>query len=328
MSRKARFRLWIFGAAAIGLGVVLVMKGPHRGPETWIAGAVLVQDADPAKQAPIPNVAILASDGSNSAVTQSDSSGLFRLNLHRDIWRDRPITLRFRQPDYDPLDLSVQSADRLCVARMTPRAGGQQAEASGPETWLANVRIRYAVTNLTPINVGSMAKTFGAANAGDVACERKLPCSPDRKWKAAAVSRTFDAGEGNQFRNVRCSCIAGPCPFTRIESNRLSRGGRTVEISVLNWSDTATFLFEAEVIHAMPTDIIRQSYPTIFGRNMSFILPATAQGLSIEAEMNGAAIVFPLGPSLGLSWAACNMRTASDDTKLYTCELKAGYRFR
>jgi hypothetical protein len=78
----------------------------------------------------------------------------------------------------------------------------------------------------------------------------------------------------------------------------------------------------------MSIDLIRQSYPTIFGRNMSFILPAMAQGLSIEAEVNGTEIVFPLGPSLGLSWAVCNMRIASDETKLYTCELKPGYAFR
>ena len=61
---------------------------------------------------------------------------------------------------------------------------------------------------------------------------------------------------------------------------------------------------------------------------MSFTLPATAQGPSIEAELNGLAVVFPLGPSLGLSWAACNLQITPDKTKRYTCELKPGYNFR
>jgi hypothetical protein len=97
---------------------------------------------------------------------------------------------------------------------------------------------------------------------------------------------------------------------------------------VRNWSDSTTFLFEAEVIQAMAGDAIHQLYPAIFGRNMSFTLPVAAQGPSIEAELNGTGIVFPLGPSLRLSWAACSMQVAADKTKRYTCELKPGYRFR
>ena len=328
MPRKLKVGLWIMGAAAIAIVLALLMKGPPRALETSVVGAVLVEDADPAKQAPISSVKIIATDGSAVAESQSDSSGFFRLNLQTGVWPDRQITLRFRHPDYDPLELSGQFGNQLCVARMVPRVSGPQPEASGPPSLLANLRVRYATTDITTVNIGSTAKTFEITNVGDVPCNRKLPCSPDRKWKAAAVAKSFDAGEGNQFSNTRLSCIAGPCPFTRIQSNRVSHGGRAVEVSVLNWSDTATFLFEAEVSHAMPTDLIRQSYPTIFGRNMSFILPSTAQGLSIEAEVNGTDIVFPVGPSLGLSWAECNMRTASDETKLYTCELKPGYAFR
>jgi hypothetical protein len=61
---------------------------------------------------------------------------------------------------------------------------------------------------------------------------------------------------------------------------------------------------------------------------MNFTLPATAQGPSIEAELNGAEIVYPLGPELILSWASCNMELRADRTKLYRCELKAGYGFK
>ena len=58
-----------------------------------------------------------------------------------------------------------------------------------------------------------------------------------------------------------------------------------------------------------------------------FTLPAAAEGLSLEAELNGDAIVFPLGPTLFLSWANCQSFVNKDQSKLYRCELKPGYRF-
>ena len=77
--------------------------------------------------------------------------------------------------------------------------------------------------------------------------ERKPPCSPDGKWKASMGSITMDAGEGQQFDNARVSCIAGPCPFTRIETGAIPRPGRKITVTIRNWSDTVTFLVEAEV---------------------------------------------------------------------------------
>jgi hypothetical protein len=326
MIRKSKVGLWIFAAAVVGAAVVLIIEGVRPRFVTFVSGAVLTQDADPRKQAPIPNVEITVE---NSPVTaKSDSSGFFRLELRTGIWPGTEITLRFRHPDYKPLEVADRSADRICVVRMIPQAGGQDAAANGPEVLISDIRVRYAMKNLTTINIGSMVKAFEVVSEGNIPCERVPSCSPDGKWKATANSEPFDAGEGHAFRNARVSCIAGPCPFTRIEAPRFSRGGRIVEVSVLNWSDTATFLFEAEVIHTMPTDVTRQLYPAIFGRNMNFTLPPEAQGASIEAEMNGAAIVFPLGPTLTLSWAACSMQVASDKTKRYSCELKPEYRFR
>jgi hypothetical protein len=77
----------------------------------------------------------------------------------------------------------------------------------------------------------------------------------------------------------------------------------------------------------MLSDVIRQAYPSIFGRAMTFTLPAAGQGPAIEAEVNGVAIVFPLGPDLSLSWASCTLQISSNRAKLYSCELKPGYRF-
>jgi hypothetical protein len=147
------------------------------------------------------------------------------------------------------------------------------------------------------------------------------------KWKAAIGSATLDAGPGKEFRNARLSCIAGPCPFTSIESDDFSKGGRTISASVRNWSDTTTFLLEADVFRSQVTDTIRQAYPVIIDQAMNFTLPASAEGPSIEAKIDGSAIVFPLGPTPVLSWANCSVRTTQDQARLYWCALKPGYRF-
>ena len=46
----------------------------------------------------------------------------------------------------------------------------------------------------------------------------------------------------------------------------------------------------------MVSGAVRESYPVIFGREMSFTLPARAEGVNIEAEVNGTRIVFPARP--------------------------------
>ncbi len=178
------------------------------------------------------------------------------------------------------------------------------------------------------MNAGSALKTFEVINSGDVPCDRRGPCSPDGKWKAAIGGASLDAGENSAFHDVRLSCIAGPCPFTRIEKDSFSQGGSHIAVTIRNWSDTTTFLLEAEVTHTTSGDVILQSFPAIFDRTMSFTLPAAAQGPSIEAAIDGMEVVFPLGPSLDISWASCTVKTSSDGTKLYRCILKPGYRFR
>src|SRR5207237_9973338 len=104
--------------------------------------------------------------------------------------------------DYKPLAITGQFADAICVARMVPRAGGQRAEAGGPEVLLSDIRVRYAMKNLTTINIGSMVKSFEVVNVGNIPCDHG-PCSPDGKWKATAGSQIFDTGEGDAFINAR-----------------------------------------------------------------------------------------------------------------------------
>jgi hypothetical protein len=86
---------------------------------------------------------------------------------------------------------------------------------------------------------------------------------------------------------------------------------------------------EAEVYHSAIDSNVRQLYPVIFGRTLNFTLPPTQEGVSLEAEIDGSPMVFPLGPALNLSWATCTVRTdtAKEKTTVYGCELKPGYRF-
>ena len=101
-----------------------------------------------------------------------------------------------------------------------------------------------------------------------------------------------------------------------------------ITVSARNWSDTTTFLLEAEVVHPMVSQIVHESYPVIFGQGLNFTLPSSAEGVSIEAELDGQMIIFPLGPALFLSWANCNARVNPDQTRVYRCDLKPGYQFQ
>jgi hypothetical protein len=61
---------------------------------------------------------------------------------------------------------------------------------------------------------------------------------------------------------------------------------------------------------------------------MNFTLPADAEGPTLEAEMDGTQIIYPLAPSPVLSWAVCNVRAESKQAKDYRCELKPAYSFK
>lgn len=328
---RIRPRTFAIGAAVAllvlaALAAVLVIE--LRPQTAALTGVVLRQDSDPRKQTPIVNVQITAVEGREHATAETNASGLFRLDLSEQRWRNRPVTLTFRHPGYRPDRISAALNGELYVVRLTPTPAPPAAPAVGHVTAIKDVRVRYAERTSNNVNVGSAARTFTVQNQGNVPCHDQSPCSPNGKWKAAEGGITMDAGAGQQFKNVRVSCIAGPCPFTRIESGAASNPGRVLNVKVLVWSDTVTFLVEAEVTRAMPSDAIRQAYPAIFGRSMSFTLPATAEGPSLETDFGGTDIVFPLGPALKLSWADCTLRVSPDKTQLYLCTLKPGYEFQ
>ena len=311
-------------AGAVVAGLLLTR--PHNRP-MMLRGAVIRQDADPKMELPVADVEISAlSGGTVIGEGKSDASGSFAVVLHTRVWIGRPITLTFKHADYESLEMHEFAGDKLYLAHLQP-VFREMEKTKRTDVVVSNVLARYSIKTTTAANVGSAVKPFEVPNQGNVPCRKQLPCSPDGKWKASIGSATLDAGEGNEFRNARTSCIAGPCPFTQIEAGDFSNGGRSLEVSALNWSDTATFLLEAEVFHPMVSDMVRTSYPVIFGQALNFTLPGSAEGVSVQAEINGETIIFPLGPNLYLSWADCNARVNADQTKVYRCELKPGYRF-
>jgi hypothetical protein len=327
MSAAKKTAIWAILTLGI-LGTVLTVVLLHRRRPITLNGAVLRQDSDPNRQLPIADVDITAIDGLGIGKAKSASSGFFSIVLPKGLRRRQPVVLQFRHKDYQPLNLNDFVGDQLYVARMLPIRQETNVDTPHPEVVVTNARIRYSVKATTEADVGSAVKTFQVVNAGNAFCDKRPPCSPDGKWRATIGSTFLDAGEGNEFHNARISCIAGPCPFTRIELEELSQDRRRFSVSVRNWSDTTTFLLEAEVVHPMVSNMVRESYPVIFGRALNFSLPTSAEGPSIEAEVDGDAIVFPLGPDLFLRWANCHVGVDRDQSKTYRCELKAGYQFR
>ncbi len=320
-----KVEVWIAALATLVLVAILLLirwQGPK--PIT-LQGAVLVQNADPHKQQPVGGVIVSAGDSALSDA-QSDASGLFTLKLRRLVRRGHPIRLSFRSSLYRPLDIDDYVANKLYVVHLVPIAAAP-ATSNQPIVKVTNVRVRYTVKAMTEVNVGSAAKTFEIENKGNVPCNGQRPCSPDGKWKARPGAALLDAGSGNVFREARASCIAGPCPFTKIEGDRLSQGGQIINVSALDWSDTATFLLEAEVFRPMMSHIEHWTYPVIFGESLSFTLPSAAESISIEAELNGQDIIFPIGPALLLSWASCDVATNPDRGRIYRCTPKPGYSF-
>jgi hypothetical protein len=324
MSSRKTTAIWTIVIIGIVGAMILTIVPLYRRKPVVLRGAVVQEDPDPNKQLPLADVQITAINSLGSGNSKSNPSGFFRLTLPKGLRRRQPIVLQFRHKDYQPLDLDDLIGDKLYIARMVPLHRDTAPESGSV---VSNARIRYTVKATTEANIGTAVKTFQVINSGNNPCHQD-PCSPDGKWKAAIISLPVDAGEGNEFRNPRVSCIAGPCPFARIERAELSQDGRHFDVSVRNWSDTTTFLLEAEVVHRMTSDMLRQSYPVIFGRTLNFSLPADAVGPSIEAEIDKEAIIFPLGRDIFLRWADCHSEVDKDQSETYRCKLKPGYQFR
>lgn len=326
---------------------LVIVSGVFRHKPVTLRGAIIRRDADPRREIPIADARIVVTNpvssssgksdlsdffglsGKQSTLgeTRSDASGFFSITLPKDVRRGRAISFQLMHNDYQETAINDYVGDKTYILRMQPSRAEEQSRHQGPESTLSHVLVRYSAKATTLANIGSAARTFEVVNKANQPCDASGPCSPDHRWKAAIGSLSLDAGEGNEFRNARASCIAGPCPFTSLDESGLTRGGRNISVSARNWSDTTVFLIEAEVVHPMVADTARDSHPVILGRTMSFTIPAAAQGVSIQAELDGETIVFPLGPALILSWAECSAKVDNEKAEVYRCVLKPGYRF-
>lgn len=328
--------VWIIVGIAVAVASVsLFLRLHHWRPRPMtIQGAVIRRDEDTRKELPISDAVVTASNGVTSTSTESDASGYFKITFPQVVWPGQTLQLNFQHAGYKSLNLTLQAglhmtSRELYVAAMEPVAPTVESKPNHPLSVVSNIRIRYTFNSESEVNIGSAVRIFQAVNKANVPCDHQSPCSPNGNWKASSGSVSLDAGPDNEFRNVRASCIAGPCPFTRIDDSGFIHGGRKVTASALSWSNTATFLLEAEVFHVANSSSVRESFPVIFGQVLNFTVPPTQEGVSIEADVDGTPMVFPLGPALYLSWATCSGRTSREtgDATVYRCELKPGYRF-
>lgn len=310
--------------ALIGMGAIWAILYARRLEVRTLTGVVLRDDTDVQRQISIQDVTV----STDQVSTKTDAAGVFRLTLREPLYRGQLVALKFEHANYRRLDLLESADSRIYLARMKPRQRPLTAEPEGSPVVLSNVRVRYAINNLVTQTIGSASKILTVPNKGNVRCDSKSTCSPDGMWLATIGWASLDAGDSNELLNPRATCVAGPCAFTRIEYENSSKGGRVFDVSVRNWSDTVTYVLEAEVAHTSSAEAVRRSYPVTLGPAMSFTMPVEAQGLSIEAELNGEFVVFPLGPSLRLSWAECSSKAAINQTRLYRCQLRPGYLFK
>jgi hypothetical protein len=326
MRRRSRVAISIAILAAGGIAAGLVdTVWLHRVKHIVMQGAIIKRDSDVKKQSPIADVQVSVQGALSPIVTKTDFSGYFKIRLPLGARPGQTVVLQFRHPDYQPLDVSEIIGSQLYLVSLTPVVQKRKAAPPGPLINIANVRVRYSTQTETEVNIGSEVATFEVKNQGNVPCNKHEPCSPNGYWKASIGTASLDAGDGNVFDNARVSCIAGPCPFTRVVKDRFSRSARQISVSVLDWSDTTTFLMQGEVFRREISDPVRELYPVIFGDSINFSLPPPAEGPSLEAEVNSVETVFPLGPNPTLPWANCNVEVAKSESKSYRCELKPGY---
>ena len=99
----------------IVVAVILLARDLRPRRLRSIVGSVVTLNPDPRKQASIADVEITAVDGDEVAKSRSDSSGFFQVHLQTEIWRGRTVNLKFRHPDYEPLDITEALADRIAL---------------------------------------------------------------------------------------------------------------------------------------------------------------------------------------------------------------------
>ncbi len=332
---KPRRIALITSGILLATALLLLMRRDSSLGSLEIQGAVLRQDPDLRRQQPIADARVEVRSGRSLWTGETNGEGYFRIPIRKILLPGSQFSFTITHSDFEPLHVATSvglraARHQLHIFRLIPTTpdSSQQAPGASPVR-VTGLRVRFVENGSTENNIGSISRTFEVKNRGNQPCDPKSTCSPDGRWRAAQMQLPLNAGAGNRFEQLRVSCIAGPCPFTRTATSTDAHNASLMTVKAWDWSDTATFLVEAEVYHTSFSSAVHHLFPVLFGRTLNFTLPSNEEGVSLEAELNGTMMVFPLGPEGDLSWASCVVRESdsSNPMHVYHCELKPGFSF-
>src|SRR5882672_12250030 len=134
MWMKDKRKMVIWGGAALGLVLIVatVLFFVQRRKPLSLNGAVMVLDTDVRKQLPIADVDVTAENALGRSTAKSDSSGYFTIKLLVGIRNGQTVTLHFRHPDYQPLDLQESASNKLYIAHLTALSRTAKVPANQP----------------------------------------------------------------------------------------------------------------------------------------------------------------------------------------------------
>src|SRR5262245_18019931 len=149
MSRGRKVAIWAVVIAAVGGTAATERLLHHNTKSISVKGAVIRKDSDTKKELPVADVAITIDGGSAAPDAKSDASCFFSLTVRPGVMSGELVTLRFRYPDYQPLDVERAAGDDLYVARLVPVSRETRVKTDSPEVPVANVSIRYSIKATT-----------------------------------------------------------------------------------------------------------------------------------------------------------------------------------
>ena len=184
---QSRKTIWTVVGVTLGAAALIaVLVLPRIGKVRYVTGAVVIADADPRKQLPIPNVAISGEVRGVTVWTKSNAAGYFRLTWPSGLWWGQGLRLQFQQAQYQPLTTIETLTHQLYIARLKPSVSGQREKRRRARQIAksANLRVRYTVKATNTIDIGTSSETFQVVNTANVSCSH----APH------LLARTADAG--------------------------------------------------------------------------------------------------------------------------------------
>ena len=173
-------------------------------------------------------------------------------------------------------------------------------------------------------------KTFQIQIMGNIPCNGST-LFPGRQMEGGNQFRVPGCGRGKRFPKCQGFLYCGPLPFhAELIMTAFPREGATSRSPCAIGRIRPHSCFRRRCSDPQISDLVRMTYPIILGTSLNFTLPPTAEGPSVEAELNGENIIFPLGPDpcFELGRLQCQRAKGNNGQKFYRCELNAGYQFQ